>query len=236
MSLATMEVALEAMRKGEFVMVMDSADRENECDLVWAAETVTAKQMAFAIKHTTGIICVAADRVRLERLGLHPATKTNTDVNGTNFYVSTDFLLGTTTGVSAADRAATCRAMCDDSNPAETFSKPGHMFPLCARAGGVIERQGHTESTYDLCWLSGLKPVGCLAELMHEDGTMYRLADSLEFARKHNIPMITVDQIIEYRRKLEAPAAATPTAPVQTMLSSVATASIGATKAPRARL
>merc|ERR1719262_1879779 len=138
--------------------------------------------MAFLIRHTTGIVCVVADKERLEGFGLHPATTKNTDSNGTNFYVSTDYLPGTTTGVSAADRAATARALCDLSLPAEAFSKPGHLFPLCARPGGVLERPGHTESTYDLCRLCGLTRVGCLAELMHDNGTMFRKDDAFAFA------------------------------------------------------
>merc|ERR1712048_420332 len=168
-----------------------------------AAENVTPEQMAFMIRHTTGIVCICTDQARLEHFGLHPATERNSDVNQTNFYVSTDFLPGTTTGVSAADRATTCRALCDLSNPKEAFSKPGHMFPLCARPGGVLERQGHTESTYDMCLLAGVAPVGVLCELMHDDGTMFRRPDSLEFAAKHGIPMITVGQIIDYRMRLQ---------------------------------
>mmetsp|Transcript_4975 Transcript_4975/g.18623 ORF Transcript_4975/g.18623 Transcript_4975/m.18623 type:complete len:252 (-) Transcript_4975:64-819(-) len=201
MSWATVEEAIAGFKLGHFVMVMDSDDREDECDLIWAAETVTAEQMAFAIRHTTGIVCIATDQERLESFGLHPATQRNTDANATNFYVSTDFLPGTTTGCSAADRASTARAFCDLTNPPESFSKPGHLFPLCSRLGGVLERPGHTESTYDLCRLAGITRVGLLAELMHDDGTMYRRADSLEFARKHGIPMISVDQLIEYRKK-----------------------------------
>mmetsp|Transcript_27694 Transcript_27694/g.54363 ORF Transcript_27694/g.54363 Transcript_27694/m.54363 type:complete len:209 (-) Transcript_27694:65-691(-) len=202
MSFASMEDAIAAFRKGDFVMVMDSEDREDECDLVWSAAHVTPEQMAFAIRHTTGIVCVVADKERLEGFGLHPATTKNTDSNGTNFYVSTDYLPGTTTGVSAADRAATARALCDRSLPAEAFSKPGHLFPLCARPGGVLERPGHTESTFDLCSLSGLERVGLLAELMHEDGTMFRRNDALQFAEKYGIPLITVPQIIEMRQRL----------------------------------
>lgn len=203
MSWSTVEECLEVLRQGKAVLVMDSADREDECDLVWAAETCTPELMAFCIRHTTGIICIAAEKARLLQLGLHPATNVNTDPNGTNFYVSTDFLHGTTTGVSAADRAATARAFCDESLPAEAFSKPGHLFPLCANPMGVLARPGHTESTYDLCKLSGLKPIGCLGELMKDDGTMYRREASLEFARTHNIPIITVEQICEYRKKQE---------------------------------
>jgi len=198
--------AVTAFGRGDLVMVMDSDDREDECDLVCAAETVTAEQMAFIIRHTTGIVCVAVEKDRLEHFGLHPATGRNTDANATNFYVSTDFLPDTSTGVSAADRAATARALCNLTNKAESFSKPGHMFPLCARPGGVLERPGHTESTYDLCRLSGAARVGILAEMMHDDGTMYRRDDSLEFARKHGIPIITVPQLAERMRR--GPAAA----------------------------
>jgi len=210
MSWCSVEDAIAAFKRGHFVMVMDSEDRENECDLIWAAETTSVKQMAFAIRHTTGIVCICADKQRLERFGLHPATDRNTDPNGTNFYVSTDYLPSTTTGCSAADRAATARAMCDLSNSPEQFSKPGHLFPLCAREGGVLERPGHTESTYDLCRLADLTRVGLLAELMHDDGTMYRRDDSLEFSRKHGIPMITVPQLIEHRRQLQRTLAAVP--------------------------
>jgi len=195
---ASIEEAVAAFKHGNFVMVMDSDDREDECDLVLAAEHVTAEQMAFAIRHTTGIVCVVAEKHRLEHFGLHPATNTNTDANQTNFYVSTDYLPGTKTGVSAADRAATARALCDHSLPAEVFSKPGHLFPLCARPGGVLERPGHTESTFDLCRLSGRTRVGVLAELMHDDGTMFRRQDALDFGQKHNIPLITVQQLIAH--------------------------------------
>lgn len=210
MSWSSMEEAIAAFRRGEFVMVMDSDDREDECDLCWAAETTTAEQMAFAIRHTTGIVCVAVDRPRLDHFGLHPATMNNTDSNATAFHVATDFLPGTTTGVSAADRAVTARALCDMSNKAEDFSKPGHLFPLCPRAGGVIERPGHTESTYDLCRLSGLNTVGLLAELMHEDGTMFRRSESLEFAKRHGFAIIHTGQLIEHRKRLQEEQALSP--------------------------
>lgn len=206
---ASVEDAIAAFGRGELVMVMDSDDREDECDLCLAAEAVTDAQMAFVIRHTTGIVCVCADQERLEHFGLHPATSRNTDANQTNFYVSTDFLVGTSTGVSAADRAATARALCDMSHSPEVFSKPGHTFPLCSRKGGVLERPGHTESTYDLCRLSGKVGVGILAEMMHDDGTMYRREASLEFGVKHGIPIITVPQLIQYRQQHEAAASNT---------------------------
>mmetsp|Transcript_19414 Transcript_19414/g.35176 ORF Transcript_19414/g.35176 Transcript_19414/m.35176 type:complete len:238 (+) Transcript_19414:86-799(+) len=202
---ASMAEALAAFARGDFVMVMDSEDREDECDLCCAAQELTPAQMAFAIRHTTGIICVVADKPRLEGFGLHPATTNNTDSNQTNFYVSTDFLPGTTTGVSAADRAATARAFCDSQHPPEVFSKPGHMFPLCPRPGGVLERTGHTESTFDLCRLTGKVPVGILAEMMHDDGTMYRREEALDFGVRHGIPIITVEHLVAYRQKHPLP-------------------------------
>jgi|EP00927_Polykrikos_kofoidii_P065397 3,4-dihydroxy 2-butanone 4-phosphate synthase/GTP cyclohydrolase II len=204
MGFSSIEEAIAAFKRGHYVMVMDSEDREDECDLILPAEGMTAEKMAFVIRHSTGIVCISADKARLEKFGLHPATQRNTDVNQTNFYVSTDFIPGTSTGVSAADRTATVLAFCDLSHPPEAFSKPGHMFPLCARPGGVLERPGHTESTYDMCVLSGCAPVGILAEMMHDDGTMYRREDSMAFAARHNIPMIAVTQLIEYRKKLAA--------------------------------
>jgi 3,4-dihydroxy 2-butanone 4-phosphate synthase/GTP cyclohydrolase II len=143
--------AVKAFAEGKIVLVMDDFDRENECDMIALGETLTKQQMATMIKYTTGIICVVAEKERLEGFGLYPAAHHNTDPNGTNFYVATDYLVGTTTGVSAGDRVATVKAMCDKASRAEDFSKPGHMFPLCPRPGGVLERGGHTESAYDLC-------------------------------------------------------------------------------------
>lgn len=195
--------ALQVFRAGGFVMVMDSEERENECDLVIAAEGCTTEQMAFMIKHSTGIVCVVAEEQLLRRMELHPATGSNTDRNGTNFFVSTDYLVNTTTGVSAADRVATIKAMSEENIDPKNFSKPGHMFPLAPRLGGVLERQGHTESAYDLCKLAGIKRVSAIGELMHEDGNMYRLADSKEFAKKFDIPLITVGDIINARKDEE---------------------------------
>jgi 3,4-dihydroxy 2-butanone 4-phosphate synthase/GTP cyclohydrolase II len=199
MTLATVEEALKVFREEGMVLVMDSIDRENECDLVLSAEAATPEKMAFVIKHSTGIVCMVSDEARMKHFGLHKATINNTDPNGTNFYVATDYIPGTTTGVSAADRVATLKAFGDLSNKAEDFSKPGHMFPLAAKPGGVLERGGHTESAYDLCKFAGLKnPVSAIGELMKEDGTMYRLQDSIDFGKKFNLPIITVDQLKEY--------------------------------------
>ncbi|CAD7950801.1 unnamed protein product [Amoebophrya sp. A120] len=205
-AIARMEPALEAFGQGEFVLVMDAPERENECDLIIAAEHCTPAQMAFMIRKSTGIVCVTTGKERLEAFGLHPATTKNTDPNGTNFYVSTDYLVGTTTGVSAADRVATLRGFCDIRNRPEAFGKPGHMFPLCAKDDGVYVRQGHTEATFDFCRLApNVKhPVGALAELMADNGEMFREGESRAFATEHGIPMVYVSDIVHYRRHTDA--------------------------------
>jgi len=193
--------AVERFTKGEFVLVMDDFDRENECDIVVLGETVTTAQMAFMIKHSTGIVCLVAEQQRLERFGLYPAARDNTDKNATNFYVATDYLPTTTTGVSARDRVETVRAFCRPESCAEDFSKPGHMFPLCPRPGGVLERGGHTESCYDLCRLAGKQTVGTIGELMRENGEMMRLDECLLFSKTHNIPLITVEELRQWIRE-----------------------------------
>jgi len=193
--------AVRTFAKGDFVLVMDDFDRENECDLVILGENMTAAQMAFMIKYSTGIVCVVADQPRLEKFGLYPAARLNSDKNATNFYIATDYLPTTTTGVSARDRAETVRAFCRDSSLADDFSKPGHMFPLCPRPGGVLERGGHTESCYDMCRLAGKMTVGAIGELMREDGEMMRLDDSLAFSKEHSIPFITVEEMKEWIRE-----------------------------------
>jgi len=193
--------AVRTFARGDFVLVMDDFDRENECDLIVLGETLTAAQMAFMIKHSTGIICVVADKPRLESFGLYPAARQNSDKNATNFYVATDYLPTTTTGVSARDRCETVRAFCRPESKAEDFSKPGHMFPLCPRPGGVLERGGHTESAYDLCRLAGKQTVAAIGELMREDGEMMRLEECMAFSRTHGIPLISVDELRRWTRE-----------------------------------
>jgi 3,4-dihydroxy 2-butanone 4-phosphate synthase/GTP cyclohydrolase II len=193
--------AIAAYAKGDFVLVMDDFDRENECDLVVLGETLTQKQMAFMIKYSTGIVCLVADQPKMERFGLYPAAHDNTDKNATAFYVATDYLPTTTTGVSARDRCETVRAFCRPESKAEDFSKPGHMFPLCPRPGGVLERGGHTESAYDMCRLAGKDTVSAIGELMREDGEMMRLEECLAFSKKHRIPLITVEELREWIRQ-----------------------------------
>lgn len=199
MAWAKVEDALEAFRRGEMLIVVDSKNRKDECDLVFAADHATTAQMAFAIRHSSGIVYVASDTERLESFGLHPATQVNTERFENGAYVSTTFLPGSSTGLSAADRAATARALCNRKNPPEAFSKPGHMFPVAASPGGVLQRPGHTEAAYDLCRLSGRTNVACLTELTRDDGTMVRSEDGLVFSKQHGILAISVDQLIEYR-------------------------------------
>jgi len=200
MAWASIADAVAAFGRGESLVVVDSSDRKDESDLVFPADSATTKQMAFAIRHSTGIVYVATEKDRLDHFGLHPATQTNTERFAVNSYVSTTFVPGSSTGLSAADRAATARALCNRSNSADSFSKPGHMFPVVADSGGVLTRPGHTEATFDLCRLSGRASVGCLTELTNEDGSMLRRDAAVEFGRKHGILVITVDQLSDYRR------------------------------------
>merc|ERR1719456_1795842 len=178
--------AVKVFAEGGIVLVMDDFERENECDLIVLGETLTKEQMAFMIRASTGIICVVAEKHRLESFGLYPAARDNTDKNATNFYVATDYLPTTTTGVSARDRVETVKAMCRDTSRAGDFSKPGHMFPLCPRPGGVLERGGHTESAYDLCRLAGRTTVSAIGELMREDGEMMRFDECKAFSELHD--------------------------------------------------
>jgi 3,4-dihydroxy 2-butanone 4-phosphate synthase/GTP cyclohydrolase II len=192
--------AVKVFAEGGIVLVMDDFDRENECDMIALGETLTAEKMAFIIRETTGIVCVVAEKERLESFGLYPAARSNSDKNATNFYVATDYLPTTTTGVSARDRVETVKAMCRADSRAEDFSKPGHMFPLCPRTGGVLERGGHTESAYDLCRLAGKTNVSVIGELMRQDGEMMRFEDSKALAEKHGLPMISVAELKEHMR------------------------------------
>lgn len=200
-SWATVVQALDAFRRGDSVIVADSAGRKDECDLIFAADQVTTERMAFAIRHSTGIIYAVAAKDRLQHFGLHPATQVNTERFSIGAYVSTTYVPGSSTGLSAADRAATARALCNLTNSADTFSKPGHMFPVVPSPGGVLERPGHTEAAADLCRLAGRMPVACMTELTLDDGAMLRRDGVVDFGKQHGILAITVDQLIEYRRE-----------------------------------
>ncbi len=199
----TIETAIEAIRRGSMVVVVDDEERENEGDVIFAAEKTTPELVNFLAREARGLVCVAAEREHLERLELFPMTPRNTSRLGTAFTVSIDAVEGTTTGISAADRAETIRRFVDPATVAEDLARPGHVFPLQAAPGGVLERAGHTEAAVDLARLAGLHPSGVLCEIMDDDGTMARVPALRRFARKHGLPLITITDLIEYRRQNE---------------------------------
>ncbi|KAF9653307.1 3,4-dihydroxy-2-butanone 4-phosphate synthase [Thelephora ganbajun] len=201
----SMEDALEAFARGEFLVVMDDEDRENEGDLIIAASHCTTEKMAWMIKHTSGYICIALQKKRLEELEIPMMVAQNEDPHRTAYTITVDYKHGTTTGISAHDRALTARALASSSSKPLDFSRPGHMVPLRARDGGVLTRRGHTESAVDLCKLTGLPPVGLLCELVNDDeqGTMARRDDCRAFADRWGVKMISVEMLVEWRRKVE---------------------------------
>jgi len=190
-------LCLAEFSAGKIVVLLDCKEEQgqSQCNLALAAEHATDKNIAFMIRHSAGIVQAVLDQPRLDGFGLHPATS-----SGSSEYVSTNFLPGTTTGVSAKDRAATLRAMCDTSNPAAAFGKPGHIFPLCAAKGGVLECSQHPEACYDLCKDAGCAPVGALAALMHEDGTLFSRQDAYNFSKEHQLSVATVEQLAAYKK------------------------------------
>ena len=200
----SVEAAIEALRLGQPVIVTDDADRENEGDLIFAAETATAETLAFVVRHTSGVICVAMPGNRLDELRLPAMVSKNEDPKGTAFAVSVD-LLGSdmSTGISAGDRARTLRALADPRSDAGMFARPGHLFPLRARPGGTLERGGHTEASVDLPALAGLEPCGGLCEIVRdEDGDMARWDDLMRFSERHGLVMTTIADIQQYRRSV----------------------------------
>jgi 3,4-dihydroxy 2-butanone 4-phosphate synthase/GTP cyclohydrolase II len=199
---STGEIVAE-LAAGRMVVIMDGEDRENEGDLIMAAEHASPEAVAFMIRHTSGIICVPMQEERLLRLELPQMVPINSESHRTAFTVSVDLRAGTTTGVSSADRAATIRALAAaDSRPAD-FARPGHIFPLRSRAGGVLVRAGHTEAAVDLCRLAGLTPVGVLCEVMNDDGSMARRPQLSEFARRHGLKIGTITDLIRHRLRTE---------------------------------
>lgn len=202
-TLATISEALATLREGRMLILVDDEDRENEGDLVAAAETITPEQVAFMSKQARGLICLALDPDRCDALGLHPMTERNTAPLGTAFTVSIDARDGVTTGVSALDRAVTIRrAASPDAGPRD-FVSPGHVFPLRARAGGVLVRTGQTEGSVDLARLAGLRPAAVICEVLRDDGTMMRLPELCEFGRRHDLPVVAVADIVAHRLKTE---------------------------------
>lgn len=191
--------AIEAIRQGHGVILVDDEDRENEGDLIFAAETITPPQMAMLIRECSGIVCLCLTDEKLKALDLPPMVTDNTSKNGTAFTVTIEAKAGVTTGVSAADRVTTIKTAVNDDCRPEDLARPGHVFPLRAQPGGVLTRRGHTEGTVDLVSLAGLKPAGVLCELTHEDGTMMRLPALVEFAEKHGIPVLTIEDLVQFK-------------------------------------
>jgi 3,4-dihydroxy 2-butanone 4-phosphate synthase/GTP cyclohydrolase II len=202
--LDTVSAALKAISNGELVLVVDDEDRENEGDLIMAASKASAEKIGFMIRHTSGIICAPLMPAAADRLHLPLMVPTNTDRLRTAFTVSVDYKVGLTTGISAEERASTLRALANHNCAADDFLRPGHVFPLTARPGGVLVRSGHTEAAVDLMTLSGNEEVGVLAEVVNDDGSVMRLPGLIEFARKHGLKIISIDQLIEHRIATES--------------------------------
>ncbi len=202
-SFSKIEEAIEAFNRGEFVIVVDDADRENEGDLFLAAEKMTEKKMSFLLQHTSGVVCVPMSSERLDQLHLPPMVNRNTESQRTSFAISVDAFEGTTTGISAADRAQTIVRLADPNSSADDFRRPGHVFPLLVKEGGVLKRAGHTEAACDLAMLAGLEPVSVLCEIVNPDYSMARLPELSVFAKKHHLPLISIADLIQYRRKRE---------------------------------
>jgi 3,4-dihydroxy 2-butanone 4-phosphate synthase/GTP cyclohydrolase II len=200
---ASIPEAVEDVREGRLVVVVDDADRENEGDLVMAAEKVTPEAIAFIVRYSSGVICMPVEGDRLDELQIPLMVAANTDHQRTAFTVSIDARRGVSTGISAADRATTIRTVVDPATGPEDLSRPGHIFPLRYREGGVLKRAGHTEASVDLARLAGLYPAGVLCETVNDDGTMSRLPDLVGFAAEHGLKMISIADLIAYRRAHE---------------------------------
>jgi 3,4-dihydroxy 2-butanone 4-phosphate synthase / GTP cyclohydrolase II len=203
--MATQQVldAISAIGRGEVVVVADHHGRENEGDLIVAAQHVTSETLAFIVRHTSGVVCVALPEARLAELSLPLMVTENRESLQTAFTVSVDYRHGTSTGISASDRAATIRALADPTARAGDFTRPGHVFPLRARARGVLERPGHTEAALDLARLAGLRPGAALCELLADDGSMLRRAGLERFAREHGLCFLNIEDLRAYRRRTE---------------------------------
>jgi 3,4-dihydroxy 2-butanone 4-phosphate synthase / GTP cyclohydrolase II len=204
MALSTIEEAIDQLRRGGMVVVVDDEDRENEGDLIMAAEDVTPEAMAFFLEYTSGIFCVPLESQRADELDLPLMVVANTEAQRTAFTVSVDYRHDTTTGISAHDRAATVRALIDPATRANDLNRPGHIFPLRYRDGGVLKRAGHTEATIDLCRMAGKFPAGVLCEVVTSDKSdMARLPELEAFAEKNGLPIVTIADLIRYRRRHE---------------------------------
>ena len=209
--LADVEAAIEELRAGRMIVVVDDADREGEGDLMMAAAKVTPEAINFMAKHGRGLVCLAMTGERLDELDLCPMVSRNTALLGTAFTVSIDAAgFGVTSGISAFDRSQTIRVAIDSSTKPHHLARPGHVFPLRARSGGVLERPGHTEAAVDLAHLAGLHPSGVICEIMNDDGTMSRSPDLVRFCSKHDLRMISVEDLVIYRLRFLAAGKGTP--------------------------
>jgi 3,4-dihydroxy 2-butanone 4-phosphate synthase len=204
MTIARIEDAITAIASGKMVVVVDDQNRENEGDIVVAADAVTPETIAFMMNHARGLVCIAMEGERLDALDIPLMVPNNTESHKTAFTVSVDYLKGTTTGISAADRAATVRALVDDRTKPDEFARPGHIFPLRANPRGVLGRPGHTEAAVDLARLAGRIPAGVICEVANDDGTMSRLSELTLFAERHNLPLVTIEDLVAYLERQAA--------------------------------
>jgi len=200
---ASIEDAVAAIARGEIVVVVDDEDRENEGDLIMSAEAATPENIAFFVRHTSGVICTPLTGERLDELDIPLMVRDNTESHRTAFTYSVDYVHGTSTGISAADRSATIQALIDPATRPSDLARPGHIFPLRYAEGGVLKRAGHTEAAVDLARLAGMYPAGVLCEIVNDDGTMARVPDLIEFCKEHGLLMVTIAQLIKYRRQNE---------------------------------
>ncbi|MBY3275019.1 3,4-dihydroxy-2-butanone-4-phosphate synthase [Rhizobium laguerreae] len=204
MTIATIEDAISAIASGKMVVVVDDQNRENEGDIVVAADAVTPETIAFMMTHARGLVCIAMEGERLDALDIPLMVPNNTESHKTAFTVSVDYLKGTTTGISAADRAATISALVDDRTKPDEFARPGHIFPLRANPRGVLGRPGHTEAAVDLARLAGRTPAGVICEVANDDGTMSRLPELTLFAKHHNLLLVTIEDLVAYLERQAA--------------------------------
>jgi 3,4-dihydroxy 2-butanone 4-phosphate synthase / GTP cyclohydrolase II len=200
---ASIEEAVAAIGRGEIIVVVDDEDRENEGDLIMAAEAATPENITFFVRHTSGVICAPLTGERLDELDIPLMVHDNTESHRTAFTYSVDYVHGTSTGISAADRSATIRALIDPGTKPTDLARPGHIFPLRYADGGVLKRAGHTEAAVDLARLAGMDPAGVLCEIVNDDGTMARVPDLIEFCKDHGLLMVTIAQLVRYRRQNE---------------------------------
>lgn len=191
--------AISSLKAGQGVLVLDDEDRENEGDIIWPAETITTEQMALTIRYGSGIVCLCMPKAYCEKLQLPMMVANNTSKNHTAFTITIEAAEGVSTGVSAADRVTTVRAAVADNAKPSDLNHPGHVFPLVAQQGGVLARRGHTEASVDLVTLAGFKPAAVICELTNDDGSMARAPQVVEFAKKHHLPVVTIEDIVQYR-------------------------------------